>query len=33
MKFHIEFYNTIGTVAWAFVTFLLAGMVITRKRR
>ena len=33
MEFHIEFYNTIGTVAWAFVTFLIAGMALNRKRR
>lgn len=33
MEFHIEFYNTVGTVAWAFVTFLVVGMVINRKRR
>jgi hypothetical protein len=32
MEFHIEFYNTIASVAWAFVTFTLVGMVITRKR-
>ena len=33
MEFHIEFYNTIGTVAWALVTFLLVGMSITTRKR
>lgn len=33
MDFHIEFYNTVASVAWAFTTFLIAGMLINRKRR
>jgi hypothetical protein len=33
MEFHIEFYNTVGTVAWALAVFLLGGMALTRKRR
>lgn len=32
MEFHIEFYNTAASIAWAFVTFLVAGMIINRKR-
>lgn len=32
MEFHIEFYNTAASIAWAFVTFLVAGMFINRKR-
>lgn len=32
MEFHIEFYNTAASIAWALVTFLLVGMVINRKR-
>lgn len=32
MELHIEFYNTIASVAWAFVVFTLVGMVISRKR-
>lgn len=33
MEFHIEFYNTAASVAWAIVFFLVSGMVINRKRR
>lgn len=32
MEFHIEFYNTAASIAWAFVTFLIVGMFINRKR-
>ena len=32
MEFHIEFYNTAASVAWAIVFFLVAGMAITRKK-
>lgn len=32
MEFHIEFYNTAASIAWAFVTFTLVGMLINRKR-
>lgn len=32
MEFHIEFYNTAASIAWAIVTFLIAGMFINRKR-
>lgn len=33
MRFDIEITNAIIGVAWAIVTFLLGGMIITRKRR
>ena len=32
MEFHVEFTNTIASVAWAFVVFTLVGMVISRKK-
>lgn len=32
MEFHIEFYNTAASVAWAIAIFLIAGMAITRKK-
>lgn len=32
MEFHIEFYNTAASIAWALVVFLLGGMAINRKR-
>ena len=32
MEFHIEFTNTAASIAWALVTFLVAGMWINRKR-
>jgi hypothetical protein len=32
MKFNIELTNTIASVAWALVVFLLGGIAITRKK-
>lgn len=32
MEFHIEFYNTAASIAWALTVFLLGGMAIVRKR-
>lgn len=32
MKIDIELYDTATAVAWAVVTFLIAGMTIARKR-
>jgi hypothetical protein len=33
MEFHIEFYNTIASLGWAFVVFSLVGMIIVRKNK
>jgi hypothetical protein len=33
MEFHIEFYNTAASIAWALVVFLVAGMAINSKRK
>lgn len=33
MEFHIEFYNTIASLGWAFVVFTLGGMLIVRKNK
>lgn len=33
MEFHIEFYNTAASVAWAIAVFLIAGMAIGRKKK
>lgn len=33
MEFHIEIYNTAASLGWAFVVFMLGGMLIARKRR
>jgi hypothetical protein len=32
MEFHIEFYNTIASVAWALAVFLIAGLAINKKK-
>lgn len=32
MEFHIEFYNTIASVAWAIAVFLIAGLAINKKK-
>ena len=33
MELHIEFYNTIASLGWAFVVLSLVGMIIVKKNK